>query len=71
MNTAKSSTTRSLRRCKNAFLQLELGLIAPAVFQKTFLAKRMANITLDPSTTIRREHVGAVNTIDIEEAEGR
>ncbi|KAF9359565.1 DNA excision repair protein ERCC-8 [Mortierella sp. NVP85] len=31
----------------------------------------MADITLDPSTTIQREHAGAVNTIDIEEAEGR
>lgn len=71
MNTSQSSAARSLRRCKNTFLQLELGLVAPGVFQKTFLAKRMASIALDPTTTIQRGHVGAVNTIDIEEAEGR
>jgi DNA excision repair protein ERCC-8 len=71
MNSATSSTTRGLRRCKDAFLQLELGLVSPAVFQKRLLARRMADITLDPSTTIQREHAGSVNTIDIEEAEGR
>ncbi|KAG0303786.1 DNA excision repair protein ERCC-8 [Dissophora globulifera] len=55
----------------NAFLQLELGLISPAAFQKRLSAKRILDVALDSSTTIEREHVGAVNTIDIEEAEGR
>ncbi|KAI1314660.1 DNA excision repair protein ERCC-8 [Mortierella claussenii] len=48
-----------------------MGLVRPDVFQKRFLAKRIVDITLDPTTTIQREHVGAVNSIDIEEAEGR
>ncbi|KAG0220477.1 DNA excision repair protein ERCC-8 [Mortierella sp. GBA43] len=71
MNITHGSAASSVRRCKNTFLQLELGLIPPAVFQRNFLARRMADIALDPSTTIQREHVGAVNSIDIEEAEGR
>ncbi|KAG0006408.1 DNA excision repair protein ERCC-8, partial [Modicella reniformis] len=71
MNTTPIPNTRRVRRCKNAFLQLELGLTPLAVFQKKFLAKRMVDIAIDPSTTIQREHVGAVNTIDIEESEGR
>ncbi|KAG0370218.1 DNA excision repair protein ckn1 [Gamsiella multidivaricata] len=64
-------TRGNITRCKNAFLQLELGLVRPTVFQKRLLAKRIIDIELDPSTSIEREHAGAVNTIDIEEAEGR
>ncbi|KAF9175046.1 DNA excision repair protein ERCC-8 [Mortierella sp. AD010] len=61
----------NLTRCKSVFQQLELGLVRPADFQRRFIARQIADITLDPFTTIRRAHVGAVNTIDIEEAEGR
>ncbi|KAF9898666.1 DNA excision repair protein ERCC-8 [Lobosporangium transversale] len=56
---------------KNSFFQLELGLVRPDVFQKRFLNKRITDIVLDPSTSIERAHTGAVNTIDIEEAEAR
>ncbi len=60
-----------VRRCKNPFLEFELGRVNRARFRNQFLAKRILELALDPSTTIEREHVGAVNTIDIEKAEGR
>ncbi|KAF9964368.1 DNA excision repair protein ERCC-8 [Mortierella alpina] len=65
------SSNGHVRRCRNPFLEFELGLVNRARFRNQFLAKRILDLALDPSTTIQREHVGAVNTIDIEEAEGR
>ncbi|KAG0045781.1 DNA excision repair protein ERCC-8 [Gryganskiella cystojenkinii] len=56
---------------KNRLVRQELGVGRPASFQKRFLSKRLLSIVLDPTTSVEREHVGAVNTIDIEEAEGR
>ena len=57
--------------CKNPFYLQELGLAQPGSFQKRFLSSRLLSIVLDPTTSVSREHAGAVNTIDIEEAEGR
>ncbi|KAF9204398.1 DNA excision repair protein ERCC-8 [Haplosporangium sp. Z 27] len=71
MNLGISRPKRNLTRCKSIFMQMELGLIRPAEVQKRFFAQQITDITLDPLTTIQREHSGAVNTIDIEEAEGR
>ncbi|KAG0005667.1 DNA excision repair protein ERCC-8 [Entomortierella chlamydospora] len=71
MKPGLSRRNGNLTRCKSAFQQLELGLVRPADFQKRFIARQITDIALDPFTTIQREHVGAVNTIDIEEAEGR
>lgn len=66
------STTnqRHLRR-RNLFIERELGLVKANTFQAQIINRRIQNITLDPAVSIQREHVGAVNTIDIEEAEGR
>ncbi|KAF8917730.1 hypothetical protein BGZ52_013200, partial [Haplosporangium bisporale] len=66
------STTnqRHLRR-QNLFVERELGLVKANTFQAQIINRRIQNITLDPAVSIQREHVGAVNTIDIEEAEGR
>jgi len=61
---------RHLRR-RNLFVERELGLVKANTFQAQFINRRIQNITLDPAVSIQREHVGAVNTIDIEEAEGR
>ncbi|KAI8603107.1 DNA excision repair protein ERCC-8 [Dissophora ornata] len=71
MNLSPKRPLGSVTRCKNVFLQLELGLLTPTAFKQRLLDKQILDIALDPSTTIEREHVGAVNTIDIEEAEGR
>ncbi|GJJ70795.1 DNA excision repair protein ERCC-8 [Entomortierella parvispora] len=57
--------------CRNPFYLQELGLAQPGSFQKRFLSSRLLSIVLDPTTSVSREHAGAVNTVDIEEAEGR
>ncbi|KAF9111345.1 DNA excision repair protein ERCC-8 [Mortierella sp. AM989] len=71
MNLGVSRQNGNLTRCKSAFQQLELGLVRPADFLKRCLSRHITDIALDPYTTIHREHSGHVNTIDIEEAEGR
>ncbi|KAG0317934.1 DNA excision repair protein ERCC-8 [Podila horticola] len=67
------STTDHHRHCRrrNLFVERELGLVKANMFQAQITNRRIQNITLDPAVSIQREHVGAVNTIDIEEAEGR
>ncbi|KAF9323433.1 DNA excision repair protein ERCC-8 [Podila minutissima] len=64
------SQHRHLHR-RNLFVERELGLVKANTFQAQIINRRIQNITLDPAVSIQREHVGAVNTIDIEEAEGR
>lgn len=74
LNTAMNSgRTRRIahNKCTRLLYQVELGLVRPSALQSHYLSKRLLDLTLDPSTTIQREHVSAVNTIDIEEAEGR
>ncbi|KAF9100252.1 DNA excision repair protein ERCC-8 [Mortierella sp. AD031] len=71
MNSGNGHSRTHVRRCKSLLFQVELGLVRPSVLQNHYLSKRLLNLTLDPATTIQRAHVSAVNTIDIEEAEGR
>ncbi|KAG0349105.1 DNA excision repair protein ERCC-8 [Podila humilis] len=65
--------TNTRRRCgfRNLFVERELGLVTVNKFQSEIIDKRIQSIALDSVTSIQREHTGAVNTIDIEEAEGR
>ncbi|KAF9577975.1 hypothetical protein BGW38_006492, partial [Lunasporangiospora selenospora] len=62
---------RTRKHGKNAFLEIELGISRPAVLRSKILANRVLSMSLEPTINIQREHVAAVNTLDIEEAEGR
>ncbi|KAG0381010.1 DNA excision repair protein ERCC-8 [Mortierella sp. AD032] len=71
MDSRRTRSRTGNRRCTSLLYQAELGLVRPSILQSHYLSKRLLDLTLDPSTTVQREHVSAVNTIDIEDAEGR
>ncbi|KAF9409296.1 DNA excision repair protein ERCC-8 [Podila epigama] len=52
-------------------IERRLGLTSPQNLKAKIIDKRVHDISLDPAVSIQREHVGAVNSVEIEEAEGR